>query len=475
MRRMRIRRTTIFGAGAAVVLLVLSSTTGAIGASAGPGVLRQLPKALGCWVFKPADGCSVYSAPRELSHFATPSIVSTALSSDGRNLYVAANAGTNLIVAFGRAADGSLVPVKGPTGCILPLTSACEPPVYRQRQLSGLALSPDGRNLYSIADYRPVEAVQAVVRLSGGGLRGAAPGVSCGSAKGVDAADRRHHCQYSVELGAGPRALAVSPDGHEIYVAVGDRVVTLGRTPTGGVFLAACLGPPAPALRGIPCEAARATTQASGIALSPDGRYAYVASADGLAVAARNPRTGSLTQLAGPAGCVDATGAGGCTVGRAVSRSTDPTRSGGSRVAISRDGRNVYLAAADGIASFARDASTGDVTQLAGPAGCITQTAGDGCAIGRSLAGIEGLKVSPDGLSVYAAAYSSRGLAILTRASTGALVQPAGPTGCVNADASSGCAAGRAIGEADTVSVSPDSHSVYVGSLDAGLAIFRRG
>ena len=44
------------------------------------------------------------------------------------------------------------------------------------------------------------------------------------------------------------------------------------------------------------------------IAISPDGRDVYVASggSDAIAVFARNPATGALTQLSGKRGCVAA-------------------------------------------------------------------------------------------------------------------------------------------------------------------------
>jgi DNA-binding beta-propeller fold protein YncE len=136
----------------------------------------------------------------------------------------------------------------------------------------------------------------------------------------------------------------------------------------------------------------------------------------------------------------------------------------------------VYLAAADEIASFARDARSGALTQLAGPAGCVTQSVRADCSTGRSLSGIEGLAVSPDGRAVYAAARASRALALLRRLPNGALSQPADATGCHNADGSGGCTAARAVGAARGVSVSPDSRSVYVASDDraAGLAVFAR-
>jgi DNA-binding beta-propeller fold protein YncE len=456
-------------------LLVLASVARAGGEA--PIALRQLPGTKGCWVGEAGAGCSVYRLPPTDSQVGLFGVVATVVSPDGRNVYAASNPYTNLIVAFARARDGSLVRVAGRGGCIMPRTSRCEPPVYRQREISSLAVSRDGRRLYSTADYRYVQAVQAIVRVAGGGLRGAAHGISCdGVRRGVQQRDRRNRCRVATTLGNPPRELAPSPDGRDLYLVADGGVIGLRRTPSGGIYPVSCLALPGQRLRDAPCAPARATEHAAGVAVSPDGRNVYVASADGLAIFARNAATGGLTQLAGPAGCIAESAAAGCAIGRAVARPSDVARSGGSRVAISRDGRDVYLAAADEIASFARDARSGALTQLAGPAGCVTQSVRADCSTGRSLSGIEGLAVSPDGRAVYAAARASRALALLRRLPNGALSQPADATGCHNADGSGGCTAARAVGAARGVSVSPDSRSVYVASDDraAGLAVFAR-
>ena len=59
-----------------------------------------------------------------------------------------------------------------------------------------------------------------------------------------------------------------------------------------------------------PCAAAKALDYAHDIALSPNGQQLYAASYfnDGVVTFARNATTGALTQLAGTAGCVTATG-----------------------------------------------------------------------------------------------------------------------------------------------------------------------
>ena len=109
--------------------------------------------------------------------------------------------------------------------------------------------------------------------------------------------------------------------------------------------------------------------------------------------------TGSLTQLSGAAGCVSDDGTGGACV--------DGSGLGGAGwVAVSPDGKNVYVAAFTGSAltTFARNASTGGLTQLAGTAGCVVDGGGGvSCAGGRGLTQAVSVVVSPDGKNVYVA------------------------------------------------------------------------
>jgi DNA-binding beta-propeller fold protein YncE len=86
------------------------------------------------------------------------------------------------------------------------------------------------------------------------------------------------------------------------------------------------------------------------VAVSPDGRNVYAASqaSDSVSVYAFDPATGTLSQLPGTSGCVseDGTdGAGGtCANGKALEIA--------NAVAVSPDGKNVYVGAAgtDGLA-----------------------------------------------------------------------------------------------------------------------------
>jgi hypothetical protein len=182
------------------------------------------------------------------------------------------------------------------------------------------------------------------------------------------------------------------------------------------------------------CMDGRALVGAASVAVSPDGHSVYVASFDSAAVAtlARNPTTGVLGQLTGVAGCVADLGDGvTCGQGRGLN--------GTVSVAVSPDGQHVYVASrGHAVAVFARNALTGALAQLGGAAGCIAEY-GDGvaCAVGTGLREAVFLTVSPDGQHVYAASQLSDAVAAFSRnALTGALTQLSGVAGCVSEDGS---------------------------------------
>ena len=173
-----------------------------------------------------------------------------------------------------------------------------------------------------------------------------------------------------------------------------------------------------------------------------------------MAVFSRRLMTGALTQLSGPEGCIAEIGDGVmCADGRAI---ISPIH-----VELSPDGLHAYVASRDSqsVAIFARNATTGALTQLSGTAGCVAEI-GDGvtCADGRGLGQAVYVTVSPDGGSVYAASQVSNAIAVFSRnQTTGALTQLNGLLGCVSEDGSSGtCTDGKALTGAISIAVSPD-------------------
>ena len=72
---------------------------------------------------------------------------------------------------------------------------------------------------------------------------------------------------------------------------------------------------------------------------------------------------GSLTQLAGPSGCVQAGTPERCIAGRGLR--------GADFVTVSRDDRFLYAVSFDAISIFERSGRGGRLAQLAGTAGCL--------------------------------------------------------------------------------------------------------
>ncbi len=158
---------------------------------------------------------------------------------------------------------------------------------------------------------------------------------------------------------------------------------------------------------------------------------------------------------------------GACSPGKALN--------GAESVTVSPDGQSAYVASfvSDAVAVFDR-APDGTLTQKPGRAGCISDTGADGCADGRGLDGAVSVTVSPDGRSAYVASQVSDAVAVFHRAADGTLAQKPGTAGCISDDGFGGCADGRAIGVAFSVTVSPDGRSAYVASLLGAVAVFDR-
>jgi DNA-binding beta-propeller fold protein YncE len=220
------------------------------------------------------------------------------------------------------------------------------------------------------------------------------------------------------------------------------------------------------------CARGRAITSPEDVVISPDGRHAYVAAfgSHAIAVFTRDRKTGALRQLPGKRGCIGHRGAGPCAFGRALARP--------AAIAVSPDGRNVYVAATESsaLSVFARNRRSGALRQLPGSKGCLSQRPGGGCFVGRALNEPVAVAVSPDGRRVYVAARRfPSAVAVLVRGRDGALTQEAGVAGCVSQAGRDGCGTGRAMRSPEDVEVSPDSRSVFVAGMNSNaVAVLRR-
>jgi 6-phosphogluconolactonase (cycloisomerase 2 family) len=464
---------------ALLALLVVAGTALAV-----TGQLTQLPGTAGCIS---ETGSSSRTGPpgvctdgKALNYTA-----SVAMSRDGKNVY-AATSQSDAVVAFARnATTGALTQLAGTAGCISE-TGANVPGgtpgvCANGKGLNGafgVVVSGDGNHVY-VSSTDPDDSVAAFRRnTTTGALTQLAGTAGCISDNGTT-----HFGETCVNGRAldKPRFLAISGDGKHVYVPsqLSNAVAVFSRNPTTGVLTqpagtTGCVSL-SPVAEG--CGLARALDNPFQITVSPEGSHVYAVSLIGDSVTAfrRNPTTGELTQLSGTSGCVSETGsAGNCADGKALDRPF--------AVSVSRDGEHAYISSvrSDAVAAFDRDTATGKLTQLPGTSGCVSETGtGGACADGRALIDVDSVTVSPDGLNVYlAAGYETYALAMFARnPTTGAITQLPGTAGCIAQEGGKGegCAPGEGLEGAYYVIVSPGGKNLYLASVQSdAVAVFTR-
>jgi DNA-binding beta-propeller fold protein YncE len=469
-RRARGRAIAAILSGALVLSLASAS------AAWGLGELSQSPGASGCTVYSGAD-LLAGSGPC-LKGRAMAGAESIAASPDGRNVYVTSYDSDSVSVFDRGRRGGALTQKPGAAGCIAedptkaPGAATCAPG-RALNEPTGIVVSADGRNVYVVGNES--DSVAIFDRDPKTGALTQKPG----AAGCISPAEQG--CQGSATVRA-PSAIAISPDGTSVYVASLDRIngrdqhdpsgrsiSIFDRDPQTGALTqkpgaAGCVSSTA---TGGACQFARAIGDVFEMAVSPDGRDLYVTSKgpDALVLLARDPSSGALTQLPGKAGCIAEEGGGGACA-------KDPLMAFPNGIAVSPDGRNVYVAsqASAALLSFDRDPATGALRRKPGGAGCVaSEVAGTACSPGRGLERPADVAVSPDGRSVYLDGARSNGLAVFDRdGATGGLRQKHGRAGCIAESLGRSCLTGRSLGVPLGLLVSPDGRNVYVASLGAG-------
>lgn len=215
------------------------------------------------------------------------------------------------------------------------------------------------------------------------------------------------------------------------------------------------------------CARARGLIQAHGVAVAPDDKQVYVASSggpgtgsDAIVTFGRDGDSGALT----PAGCVSDSGGDGRTGTDGFCADGDALL-GAADLALSADGRSLYAVSAisAGITWFERDPATGKLVS----GGCIKDfPREDHCTGSSGLVGATGVAVSPDGKNVYVTASTARSLLVFARdAVTGDLT----PVECISDDGSDGrCTDGTGLFGASSVTVAPDGGQVFVTASAVG-------
>jgi DNA-binding beta-propeller fold protein YncE len=326
---------------------------------------------------------------------------------------------------------------------------------------------------------------------------------SCGTGKGL----------------FGARAVAVSPDGANVYVVGGlpgesvslsyGAIAILARdATTGAITETGCISSDGTDGRdgaSGACAVEPSLLGASGVSVSPDGSTVYVTSSSSASVVAfsRDRTTGALTRL----GCFQATPRSGapCAAANLLSSADSPV--------VSADGSALYVAepaagalatldsavdvrtpagvvpALPAAATTTSTGSTGSATVPSTPASaslaaifspslvgdellnpCIAINGLDGvCAVGVATKGLSGLALSPDGKQLYAAAPGSEAIDVFTAEAGGALAQ----TSCVKSAAPPGlCHSIATLSKPGQLAISPDGKNVYAAD---GQATFSNG
>jgi DNA-binding beta-propeller fold protein YncE len=328
-----------------------------------------------------------------------------ALSPDGRNAYAGSLDG---LAIFDRDGRGALTQKPGDSGCITRTgTDRARDSCARAPGLYGagsVTVSPDGRTVYvTSADLLAFARDGRTGTLTP--IRGRA---GCVAATGVRQGGGA--CAGDPHV-AGATSLAVSPDGRQVYAVSGTdvggagAVAILARDRSTGVLT------PLPGRRGCisasrSCTHARGLYGAAAVALSPDGTNAYVVSFLGCSVAVfdRDATSGALVQQSGAAGAATRHGDSGACDNRGVHERNGFT---GGAVAISRDGRTVFVAARAGVAMYVR-ASGGALRY----AGCVSDDGESTCEDVKALNIPIAAVVSRDGRNLYVAAYGADAIGI---------------------------------------------------------------
>jgi hypothetical protein len=372
-------------------------------------------------------------------------VTSLAVSADGRHLYTSAFGG-DAVSAFAVGRGGRL----RFDGCVAggegPATKTCAPaPEGALENPAGIVAGRGGLFVAS-------QGEDAVVRLAlhGGGdptFRDCVGAVDESCATGGAAALR------------GPVGLAFGPGDRDLYVASSEGAsLTWLRTGGGAPRAAGCL-----AYAGaFGCGRVRKNSLAGAdaIAVAPRGHAAYAVAFQSAALTElhRAP-SGRLTYR----GCVGDDGLSGCRVLRHGSLT------GATAVAVSPDGRDVYVASQVGTVTRFTASKGGRLAF----AGCIGDAGLAGCSPvpGKLLAGATGIAVAPDGRTLYVAASGSGALVELSGGAKGAPRL----SSCLRAHGQGPCApsSAGALRHLGVVAVSPDGRSLYTGgALGATVSSF---
>jgi Divergent InlB B-repeat domain len=424
------------------------------------------------------------------------------VSPNGDYVYAIGN-DDDAIAEFARGTDGSLTQI----GCIADSSDSDNTSCSDNATATGLVdpeaivISPNGDYVYVAAeDTHDIGDIAEFAVNSDGSLTQLGSGNACIAENTDETDDVASDCtgdDVGNQTGHGmefPDALAVSPDGDNVYVGDSDGEAVAELTVGAGGALSQpdgaddCIRDSSLSSDGADCNAdASGIASVTGIAVSPDGDNVYTSGefdGDGaIAEFTRSSETGLLTSVSclgtdADEDCDGVTGVVGIT-----------------GIIVSPDGNNVYTASEEQggpIAEFSRGGEDGELSQLTGQNNCIEEATDPddndyGC--NSTAYGIEdgySLAISPDGTDVYAAASTNDCLlddacddvAEFTRdPSSGALAELPSPDSCIQDSSQEGSECPNENGSGlggPGLAISPDGNNVYV-TGDDDIAEFGRG
>jgi 6-phosphogluconolactonase (cycloisomerase 2 family) len=374
-----------------------------------------------------------------------------AVTADGQFVYATARDSDSVTVLRRNAATGALSQLPGAAGCWVDrdteVLGDCSVGVGLDRA-SGVTLSPDEAYLYVAGRYS--DTVAAFRRDV---MTGALTQIGCIAGPYSPFLADCTNVPWLDE----PVTVAATPDGLQVMVsmAVGNGVLALGRDAAGNLTPGSCVVDATTSTPPTGCTTGPGLAGVTAVAVSPDGHNVYAAATGDSAVTTltRDPATGALTWR----GCISGDGV--------IRRDPDCQPARGiqyaQNVAVSPDGRNVYVAATDShvLAIFARDAVTGDIVQLPGLDGCMSDAiyGPDYCYDAPGLALPYGLTFAPDGRRLYTGSFGVGEIASFARSPTTGKLSF---LGCL-AQGEVQCAPGEHLDHAGFVAASPDGRHLY--------------
>jgi DNA-binding beta-propeller fold protein YncE len=354
-----------------------------------------------------------------------------------------------LAVAPAMGAAPGLTPFPASEGCLSARPAA---PCKKSNGTAGgpIVLSPDGRFAY-VASY-PSNTLTAFA-LHGGKVSQVPGRGGC-----IAGEDGRPGCMHDEDLDE-PNDLVLDPDGRRIYVANGDsnEVDVFDRDPVTG------------RLRSAPSALAAKVAGPNVLASSPDGRELYVATASGkVAVLDRDRETGAVHLVEEVEACVP--GPHGCLafVGFRIVVSAD-----GNNVYLASVPRGVHNSGVEIVQGFSRNPVTGSLAPIAGRGGCATNIQAGPCQTVPHLEG-SSMAISPDGKNLYLGTFAHGAIFTFDREPSGEIEAKRGKPVCLGERNRRGSCSPLSLANANGLAINADGHTVYATGQHSLVMLARR-